>query len=249
MLLRVDRMPPDNAPEHDKLQALHVYRKITVLRCAPCCGMCGTTRYATRPFWSVGMRICKDCVRGNLISNTVLYERFWLTLDCPVQGHKTFVDAIIGKVFFFSNTLTVHQRLDFTVDRMDFPGGRRSLWFFWLPHLRTVLDMDGLAREAWEKSSAARTVRAQVRRCLVLRALAGTASNERTKPTVLTTYCGMRKDNKRTAMARLRKTELLDKVDMYHEQRLMMRMKPELVAKLNRYKDRVLPRESNPAKQ
>jgi hypothetical protein len=246
MLLRVDRMPAQDAPEHEKQQALHVYRKITALRCAPCCGMCGTTRYATRPFWSVGMRVCKDCVRANLVSNTVLYERFWLTPGCPVQGHPTFVDAIVGKVFFFNDTLTVHQRLDYSIDRMDFPGGRRSTWFFWLPHLTKALDMDRLAREAWEKHAAARIVRAQIRRCLVLRALAGLASNERTKPTILTTYTGMRKDNKRTAMARLRKTELLDKVDWYHEQRLMVQLKPELLRKLNRYKDRVLNQPEKP---
>lgn len=240
MLLRVDRVPPDDALEQDKIQALHVYRKITVLRCSPCCGMCGTTRYSTKPFWSIGMRVCKDCVRANMISQRVLYERYWITLGKPIQGHASFIDAVAGRVFFFHETLTPHQRLEFTSDRMDFPGGKRSTWFFWMPHLSNILDMEKLAHEARGKHEAANGVRAYIRRCLVLRALAGVTGNDKTNPTVLTTYTSMRKDTKRTAISRIRKTELLDKVDWYHEQRVTTQLSTEQQAKMMRYKDRVL---------
>lgn len=235
-------MPKQDTPWSERIQALYVYQKVTALRCSPCCGMCGTTRYATKPFWSIGMRVCKDCVQANMVSNMVLYERYWTTLDRPVQGHTSFVEAIVGKVFYFSETLTPHQRLEYSSDRIDFPGGRRMTWFFWLPHLSKVLDMEKLAHDAKKKHEAARRVRADIRRCLVLRSLAGTASDDRTKPTILTTYATMRKDTKRTAIFRLRKTELLDKVDWYHEQRVMMRLNLDLRTKLSRYVDRVLPK-------
>lgn len=109
-----------------------------------------------------------------------------------------------------------------------------------MPHLSNILDMQKLAHDAREKHAAANGVRAYVRRCLVLRALAGTSSNDKTNPTVLTTYTSMRKDTKRTAISRLRKTELLDKVDWYHEQKVTTRLSMEQQAKMMRYKDRVL---------
>lgn len=241
MLVRVDRMPQKDASWDDKIQALYVYQKITALRCSPCCGMCGTTRYATKPFWSIGMRVCVQCVQANMVSNMVLYERYWTTLGQPVQGHPSFVDAIVGKVFYFTDSLTPHQRLDYSSDRIDFPGGRRKTWFFWLPHLSKVLDMDKLAFDAQEKHRAASSVRASIRRCLVLRALANTKSDSLTKPTVLTTFKTMRRDTKRSAIFRLKKIELLDRVDWYNEQRVMSRLKTDLQMKLERYKDKVLP--------
>ena len=241
MLLQVDRLPKVDASWNDKIQALYVYQKITALRCSPCCGMCGTTRYATKPFWSIGMRVCMHCMQANLISNNVLYERYWTTMGTPVQGYPSFVDAVAGKVFYFHDKLTPHQRLEYSCDRIDFPGGKRTTWFFWLPHLSNVLDMHKLGVDAAEKHQAASRIRAGVRRCLVLRALANTKADDRTRPTVLTTFKAMRRDTKRSAIHRLKKTELLDRVDWYHEQRVMSRLRIDLQMKLNRYVDKVLP--------
>jgi hypothetical protein len=241
MLLKVDRPPIGPGLEEEKLQALFIYRKITVLRCSPCCGVCGTTRYATKPFWSLGMRVCKDCVRANMVSSLVLYEKFWVDLKSPVHVYPSFIDAVAGSVFYFNETLTPHQRLEYSSDRVDFPGGRRSMWFFWMPHLQKVLDMDRLACEAGEKNAAARTVRACVRRCLTLRTLAGvyvgnvTSTVDRSKPTVLTQFSSMRRD-KRTSLFRLRKTELLDKAVWYKEQSLPL----DLQRRLQRHMDRVI---------
>jgi len=234
MLARIDKMLPDDAPDFDRKQALFVYRKITILRASTNCGMCGTTRYNTRPFWNLGMRVCKECLQANMVSNMVLYERFWISLGKQVDGYATFVDAIAGRVFFFYDVFTVHQRLEITCDRIDFPGGRRGVWFFWMPHLRKVLDMDKMVLEAREKHRNATFIRAYIRRCLVLRALSSASAPQ----TIITSFTGMRKDCKRTAMARLRKTELLDKVDPYIEQRVNSRLKPEILARLNHYKDR-----------
>ena len=245
MLLRVDKPPLGEGLEPEKRQALFIYRKITALRCSPCCGVCGTTRYATKPFWNLGMRVCKDCARANMVSSLVLYEKFWIDLKSPVDGYPSFIDAVAGNVFYFNETLTPHQRLDYSSNRVDFPGGKVSMWFFWVPHLSRILNMNALAREGGEKSAASISIRACVRRCLTLLALAGvyvgsvTTPIDRSKPTVLTEFRFLKGD-RRTQLFRLRKTELLDKADWYNEQRHIMRLPMELSLKLQRYVDRVV---------
>jgi len=57
------------------LAACQVSKKIATLHNVYCCGMCGASRHETICFWSLGMRVCKFCLRENLISNRVLYAR------------------------------------------------------------------------------------------------------------------------------------------------------------------------------
>jgi hypothetical protein len=221
-----------------KKEALFVYRKITALQCVPCCGMCGSVRHATKPFWCLGMRLCRHCVQANLVSSNVLYERYWVTFGQPVQSHRNFVDAVCMNVFYFSTRLTPNQRLEFTCDRLDFPGGMRSMWFFWKPHLANVLNMEKLERDGQEKHKASYTVRGCVRRALVLRALRGTKCAQ--TPTYMPTGVFAKRDLRCTEF-RLRKTELLDKGDMYHDQRMRTRLSPGLYTRLTNCEDRVTP--------
>ena len=232
-------MPGRDASPEQRREALFVYRKITALRTVPCCGMCGTFRHSTKPFWCLGMRLCRHCVQANLVSSLVLYERFWVTFNRPLQWHRNFVDAVTCmNVFYFSTRLTPNQRLEFSCDRLDFPGGTRTVWFFWKPHLSGVLNMDKLEREGQEKHAAARAIRAHARRALVLRAMRGTKN--RYTPTFLPTEIFTKRDLRCTEF-RLRKTELLDKVDSWYEQRLAAQLPPDLFARLTRGEDRVVP--------
>jgi len=271
MLLRVDKVPDDDADPHTRNQALCIYRKITALRCQPCCGMCGTTRHATKPFWSLGMRVCKYCMQANLISNIVLYQRYWLRMEAPVQKYKSLVDAVAGRVFYFPDAVTPRQRLEYSTDKMDFPGGKRLVWFFWKPHLEKVLDLSKLHREANEKQQAACVVRAMCKRALVLRILTGVkplsdtyksknatnahrgrptprlvADREDGRPppaqTTLTSFVDppSRRKDPRSALFRLQMIELLDPVDLYHEQRGLISLHYELARKLRHYEDRVM---------
>ena len=239
MMLTVDRPPKDDDTEQHKRQALFIYRKITVLTCVPCCGMCGTTRHSTKPFWCLGMRVCRSCVQANLVSSIVLYERFWVTFGQPVQSWATFVHAVCMNVLYFSTRLTPNQRLDFSCDRLDFPGGTRTVWFFWKPHLAKVLDMDKLEREGKEKHAAASLVRGMARRALVLRAMHG--SKVRRCATFLPSGCVFGKRDLVCTEFRLRKTELLDRIDTFHEQRMRCHLKPDLFARLSAAEDRVVP--------
>lgn len=239
MIHKADKFPADDADDEERQEKLSIYRKIAVLSCVPCCGICGTMRLATKPFWCLGMRICKHCVSANLVSNLVLYERLWVAIPKPVQGHSSFVDAIVGKVFYFSNRLTPHQRLEFSTDRIDFPGGLRNIWWFWKPHLEKALNMEELAKEASLKHKAAATVVGVVRRALVLRILSG--AKDITSPTTVTPLSTIKRRDKRSAFFRLKKIELLDRIDGYHEQRLLLKLNSSLATRMNHYDDRIFP--------
>ena len=225
-------------PEDRRREALFVYRKITVLRCVPCCGLCGTTRHHTKPYWSLGMRVCRHCVQANLISSHVLYERYWVTMGQPVQAFGSLVEAVSSRVFYFSTRMTPNQRLDFSCDRMDFTGGIRTIWFFWKPHLMETLNMGKLEREGKEKHAAASIIRSITRRALILRALNGTAG--RRAPTVYTGQVFNKRDLRCTEF-RLRKVELLDKMDAYNVQPSLYRLSLPLFKRLNDFEDRVGP--------
>jgi len=266
MFLKFDRLPSKEADPHDRHRALLLYRKITALRVSPCCGMCGTQRHATKPFWTLGMRLCKYCAQANLVSNIVLYHRYWVVMDRPVQGHVTFVDAVVGEVFYFSECLSPLARMDYSIDNIDFPGGKRNIIFFWKPHLRKILDLDQLAKDAAVKHSSAAVVKGFVRRCLVLRILTGLSllasdkkkdtggggsskrkdKDEEIEPTIFATFAPPPGDTKhrrkdpRVALFRLHRTRLLDTIDWYDQHRVMTRLKLDLASKLERYEDRLL---------
>jgi hypothetical protein len=237
-MLTVDKLPADDAPLHKRREALAIYRKITTLQCVPCCGMCGSARHQTKPYWCLGMRICRHCIQANLVSSTVLYERFWVTFGQPVQSYRNFVDAVAGNVFYFSTRLTAHQRLEFSCDKVDFPGGMRTSWFFWRPHLAQILNMEKLEREGREKHTASGVIRAWARRALILRAMNHTT--DRTLPTLLPFHSFSRRDL-RVVLFRLHKAALLDKVDIYHERRMLCHLPGDLYKRLQQNEDRVAP--------
>jgi hypothetical protein len=93
------------------------------------------------------MRICRHCVQANLVSSMALYERYWIKFNKPVQIYRNLMEAVYSRVFYFNTRLTPNQRLEYSCDKIDFPGGTCSTWFFWRPHLNQILDMNQLERE------------------------------------------------------------------------------------------------------
>jgi hypothetical protein len=173
-----------------------------------------------------------------MISSMALFERFWITFNTPVHGYRSFVDAIQLSVFYFQTRLTPNQRLEFSQDKIDFPGGMRTIWFFWRPHLDRVLNMARLEQEGKEKHAAASVVRGFARRCLILRAVTSTKDR---KARVSLPHGVFAKRDLRTIEHRLRKIELLDSVDQCLQQHLTARLTPEQHSRLVRNEDRVLP--------
>lgn len=156
-------------------EVMDTYKRIGRLRNLSNCGVCGTTRYPTLPYWSLGMRVCRYCMQANLVSDTVLDERYWadpLTMD--------FLKVVARKVFYFHINATPRQRYEYTQDPLDFDtSAKRKVgyrvpvqsWFFWRPHLEQVLPMARMEEEARTKHAAAAMVRAFVRRALTLETL------------------------------------------------------------------------------
>lgn len=143
-------------------QVLRVLRKMAVLRYAHWCGLCGSTRFSTDPVWSLGMRVCKFCFQDNLVSDHVLYHRYWFNVP-------QLMELDFRRVFFFTTAVTRLQRLEYTTDPVDFAGGTGRFLFFWRPHLARILDLPALQAAALDKERAAASIRALARRACVLR--------------------------------------------------------------------------------
>jgi hypothetical protein len=229
-----DKPPEQQVTPEDRRQALFVWRKIAVMQAVQCCGMCGTVRHQTKPYWSLGMRVCRQCVQANLISSIVLYERFWITFKHEIRGHISFADLVHLNTFYFRTHVTPHQRLEYSTDPLDFPvgGGSRAVWFFWKPHLSMILDFELLALEAREKDRAAAVIRGFARRARLLRILAGTSRR---------TSDFLQRKDKRTVLAEARKSTLLNRVDTCMEQRQCLRLAGEQFARFLRGEDRLPP--------
>ena len=84
------------------------------------CSLCGTKNRNLAVAWTLNLRICPTCLRGNLISNTVLRNTYGITLTTqihprakgtlsrcvswrtPVLPNKTtFIDLCFSNVFYF----------------------------------------------------------------------------------------------------------------------------------------------------
>lgn len=193
---------------------LHTYRRIVCLQWAQQCGMCGSKRHATKPFWHLGKRICRYCLQANLISNVALEERYWLSIWGPsTPSHKepAFVDRVIGRVWYFKEYGTARQRTEYSCDSVDFQtpyNSKKSFetWFFWRPHLEEIFDFKKLETEAALKNRAAATVNGLVRRALTLRILNSIADKKR--PTRMVEWG--KKEDKRTALFKLRRMAIVE---------------------------------------
>jgi hypothetical protein len=240
MMLAVDKVPDDDAPETERRQAHFIYRKVAMLQCLPCCGLCGTRRYQTKPFWCLGMRLCRQCVRANMVSSVVLYHRYWLTFNQPVQGHRKFLDAVNLSAFFFESRLTPLQRMDFSHEPLDFKdGGLQTIWYFWMPHLRGLLDMDRLEREGREKQEAAAAIKGFARRCLLLRAITNTTTRRRVSQ--LPPGFFRKPKGLRSVEFRIHRNLLLGSFETCHERVMRASLRSEDQVRLARSLDRVTP--------
>jgi len=137
-------------------------RRIAVLRHSERCGVCGSARYQVRAFWSLGMCVCRYCVQDNLVTDRVLYERYWFSFTAK------FLRDTRGQVFYFSEITSPMQRMEYTLDLENFTAGDTSSFnfYFWRPHLELLLDLPALEREAPAKRLAAAVIRAAARRAV-----------------------------------------------------------------------------------
>ncbi len=178
------------------------------------CGLCGTTTHTTKPYWYAGMRLCKLCLQENLVSQTVLEERYCIRVFMPylLQEGRCFSELIAGKVWYFKEHCAPRQRAEFSMDCLDthhlLGKAARPIWLFWRPHLEKVLDMPKILDDAIHKQAAACVIRAHARRAITLRTLgvkpACSAIKRAMRPTYKVEWNG-RSQAIRTALFTLRR--------------------------------------------
>jgi len=179
---------------------LRFYKKTAVLVNVRCCGMCGSTRHPTDVFWALNMRLCRYCCHDNFISDTVLQERYWISISSRVlESSQTFVEAVAGRAYFFRSYCTPKERLNYSDNPIDFASSPNFI-FFWKPHLDRLLDLKSFESEAAEKHRAASILRAYTRRSLVRR--------------VWATNCGKSIRDRRPALYKLHRLALREKATL-----------------------------------
>lgn len=233
----------------EELRTLTTYKRIVCLQTVGQCGMCGTKRHQTKPFWHLGKRICKYCVQKNLVSNLALDEHYWLNVwggptDPDRPNSSSFIHQIIGRVWYFKEYGAARARSEYTTDKADFQTpanakASRLTWFFWRPHLETIFDFKALALEAAEKTRQAATVKGYVRRALALRMLSG--GGDRKRPTRMIEWS--KQEDKRAPLFKLRKQAVMERAV-----RPAPKCPPDLVKSLSDYEDRLTlqPTDSRP---
>jgi hypothetical protein len=220
-----------------EMRALTTYKRIVCLQNVDRCGMCGTKRHQTKPFWHLGKRICKYCVQKNLVSNLALEETYWLNVwkGPTSQDQASFIDQIIGRVWYFKEYCAARARSEYTIDRADFQSPEHSkksrlTWFFWRPHLEAIFDFKALSLEAAEKVRQAATVKGYVRRALALRTLA--SAGDRKRPTRMIEWS--KQEDKRAPLFKLQRLALME-----NAVRPAPKCLPELSRKLSDFEDRL----------
>ena len=148
------------APGFDQVFTAYV-RRAFALQNGHRCGLCGC-RWHHDPYWSLGMRVCKLCMAGNLVSSWELLDRYGVHYSDVARklGH--------GRVFYFFQQFTVSS--DHTPPYGALPADhfqKRHMWVFWRPHLAAVLDLPALYQEQKLRKAAAKFLSAVARRARV----------------------------------------------------------------------------------
>lgn len=238
-----DSADKEQEREEEHERSMGMYRRILCLYHVDRCGMCGTTRHATKPYFNLGTRLCKFCLQDNLVSDLALEERYWINVGSrePVDGCKgsaSFADKIVDRVWFFREYVTAKQLCEYTRDPVDFMDKQgkknRNMWFFWRPHLESILDLPALAEEAKAKHKSASIIRAITRRTITLRTLNGTAL-DRSKPTRLVQW--EKKRDRRPAKFKLERSELVSQTMPL----MVYCWKTSVERRLGNFEDRVRP--------
>lgn len=125
------------------------------------CGLCGC-RYRHELYWSLRMRVCRLCMRANVISGDELSLRYGVDYSDLLVRHK-------GRFFFFSSVACcVRNDCVPTVDGIH--GMMRQsmpVYLFWVPHLKNLVDLPAMYRLQAERRMAVGRLVGAVRRLWV----------------------------------------------------------------------------------
>lgn len=126
------------------------------------CGMCGC-RYRHEIYWSLKMRVCKLCVAQNSISDAELFDRYGL-------AYSEILPRIMGKVFYFQLACSASEdRIAHHTLRPVDVRNRMSHHMFWLPHMRSLFDLEKERRSKEERRRAAEILCGYARKAWIFR--------------------------------------------------------------------------------
>ena len=114
-------------------------RRVYALKHGTRCGMCGC-RHRHDPYWSLRMRVCRLCMEGNTISGELLSRKYGVDYSDMLAKHK-------GKFFFYATSVASDDRVSIHGMAKSDIQARNSTYMFWLPHLRTFLDLPALCQQ------------------------------------------------------------------------------------------------------
>lgn len=170
-LIRGDPTATDLPPTFDSDFTAYA-RKAFALMFGQRCGMCGC-RWHHEPYWPLGMRVCKLCMAGNLMSSWELLDRY--------GTHYADISRLIGngRVFYFFQEFGAKQdRLPPHSSTPADISNRRNMWVFWRPHLAKVIDLPALYTLQKQRKAAASLLSGVARRARVLALRRGIAGRD-----------------------------------------------------------------------
>lgn len=123
-------------------------RRTFALKHGTRCGLCGC-RHRHDLYWSLRMRVCRLCMENNSISGEALSRKYGIDYSDMLVKHK-------GQVFFYScNIASGEDRVSMhSMTRADI-GVKSTTYMFWLPHLRSFLDLPALYQQQAARRRAA----------------------------------------------------------------------------------------------
>jgi hypothetical protein len=123
-------------------------RRVYALKHGTKCGICGC-RYRHEVYWSLRMRVCRLCMEGNTISGEALSRKYGVDYSDMLINHK-------GKFFFYTGNVTgSDDRVSVNHMTSAELNVRNTTYMFWLPHLRTFLDLPALCQKQKDRRNAA----------------------------------------------------------------------------------------------
>ena len=134
------------------------------------------------------MVLCQSCIAVNLVSGYVLKKEYGIVCETAVTprncGYEmSFVEAIQGQVWYFSNSSNRQGKVKFTTNVLDFwvcffellfyflnvfwmeynnelkqLKSEYEVFYYWMPHLKELLDMESFRMAVLQKKKAVATI-------------------------------------------------------------------------------------------
>ena len=135
-------------------------RKWFALKHGTRCGLCGC-RYRHDVHWSLGRRVCRLCIAGNVVGASELHGTYGL-------DYSLISKRVARRVWYFSEAPHPGEdKMPWTAVKAG--DARAPQLLFWRPHLEAIFDLPACRREQARRRDAAGLLASVVRRSWLFR--------------------------------------------------------------------------------